>query len=109
MLGGSISFPLILSFSPRAELKPEKKSGHRPRSHEDNRPQKELMVPGIVDFEVIREALRTPKAPDPGTYRFGRLSHHSFFSRHHPHPQHVAHIQGRTGVGQGLDGGVGRS
>ncbi|XP_019567977.2 protein TBATA isoform X1 [Rhinolophus sinicus] len=83
--------------SPRAELKPEKKSGHRPRGHEDNRPQKELMVPGIVDFEVIREALRTPKAPDPGTYRFGRLSHHSFFSRHHPHPQHVAHIQDLTG------------
>ncbi|XP_032986819.1 protein TBATA isoform X1 [Rhinolophus ferrumequinum] len=83
--------------SPRAELRPEKKSGHKPRSHEDNRPRKELMVPGTVDFEVIREALTTPKAPNPGTYHFGRLSHHSFFSRHHPHPQYVAHIQDFTG------------
>ncbi|EPY83740.1 hypothetical protein CB1_000533022 [Camelus ferus] len=51
------------------------------------------MIPGIVDLELIREALRTPKPQTPGAYRFGRLSHHSFFSRHHPHPQHVTHIQ----------------
>ncbi|KAF5927936.1 hypothetical protein HPG69_009302, partial [Diceros bicornis minor] len=94
---GSISFSLTLSFRPRAELKPEKKSGHRPRSHGDSGPQKEPMIPGIVDFELIREALKTPKPQTPGAYHFGRLSHHSFFSRHHPHPQHVTHIQDLTG------------
>ncbi|XP_039727977.1 protein TBATA isoform X5 [Pteropus medius] len=84
-------------FGPKAELKPEKKSGHRPRNHEDDGPQKELKVPGIVDFEVIRKELKTPKPQTSGTYRFGRLSHHSFFSRHHPHPQRVTHIQDLTG------------
>ncbi|ELK09561.1 Protein SPATIAL [Pteropus alecto] len=94
---GSISFSLTLFFSPKAELKPEKKSGHRPRNHEDDGPQKELKVPGIVDFDVIRKELKTPKPQTSGTYRFGRLSHHSFFSRHHPHPQRVTHIQDLTG------------
>lgn len=28
--------------------------------------------------------------------RFGALSHHSFFSRHNPHPHRVRHIQGKT-------------
>ncbi|XP_027452179.1 protein TBATA isoform X5 [Zalophus californianus] len=79
--------------SPRAELKPEKKSEHRPRSHGDGRPQKELMIPGIVDFQLIQTAPKTPKPQTPGAYHFGRLSHHSFFSRHHPHPQHVTHIR----------------
>nr|XP_060498492.1 protein TBATA isoform X2 [Panthera onca] len=83
--------------SPRAHLKPEKKLGHSPRSHGNGRPRKELMIPGIVDFQLIQAALRTPKAQSPGAYRFGRLSHHSFFSRHHPHPQHVTHIQDFTG------------
>uniref|UniRef100_A0A8C8Z291 Thymus, brain and testes associated n=1 Tax=Prolemur simus TaxID=1328070 RepID=A0A8C8Z291_PROSS len=83
--------------SPKAELKPEKKSEQRPQSHREDRPQKELVIPGIVDFELIREALRTPKAQTPGAYRFGRLSHHSFFSRHHPHPQRVTHIPDFTG------------
>ncbi|XP_011940737.1 PREDICTED: protein TBATA isoform X9 [Cercocebus atys] len=83
--------------SPKAKLKPEKKSGRKPRSPGDSRPQKELVIPGIVDFERIRQALRTPKPQTPGTYCFGRLSHHSFFSRHHPHPQHVTHIQDLTG------------
>nr|XP_012315728.1 protein TBATA isoform X1 [Aotus nancymaae] len=82
--------------SPKAELKPEK-SGHKPRSHWGSGPQKELVIPGIVDFERIRRALRTPKPQTPGTYRFGRLSHNSFFSRHHPHPQRVTHIQDFTG------------
>lgn len=103
--GGSISFSLISSFSPRAE--PEKKSGHRPRSHGDGGLQKELMIPGIVDFQLIQTALRTPRPQTPGAYRFGRLSHHSFFSRHHPHPQRVTHIQGRPGVGRGPAGGGG--
>ncbi|XP_017710145.1 PREDICTED: protein TBATA isoform X4 [Rhinopithecus bieti] len=83
--------------SPKAKLKPEKKSGRKPRSAGDSGPQKELVIPGIVDFERIRQALRTPKPQTPSTYCFGRLSHHSFFSRHHPHPQHVTHIQDLTG------------
>ncbi|XP_073097780.1 protein TBATA isoform X6 [Manis javanica] len=87
------STPGIWMSSPRAELRPEKKPGHRPRSQGDNGPQKELMIPGIVDLELNREALRTPKPQTPTTYRFGRLSHHSFFSRHHPHPQRVTHIK----------------
>uniref|UniRef100_A0A8C2ZFG4 Thymus, brain and testes associated n=1 Tax=Cyclopterus lumpus TaxID=8103 RepID=A0A8C2ZFG4_CYCLU len=29
--------------------------------------------------------------------RFGSLSHHSFFSRHNPHPNRVKHIQGLNG------------
>ncbi|KAL7372743.1 hypothetical protein ABVT39_021752 [Epinephelus coioides] len=29
--------------------------------------------------------------------RFGTLSHHSFFSRHNPHPNRVKHIQGLNG------------
>ncbi|KAK2820490.1 hypothetical protein Q5P01_023449 [Channa striata] len=29
--------------------------------------------------------------------RFGALSHHSFFSRHNPHPNRVKHIQGLNG------------
>nr|XP_055209552.1 protein TBATA isoform X30 [Gorilla gorilla gorilla] len=81
------------AISPKAELKLEKKSGCKPRSPRDSGPQKELVIPGIVDFERIRRALRTPKPQTPGTYCFGRLSHHSFFSRHHPHPQHVTHVQ----------------
>ncbi|XP_012656809.1 protein TBATA isoform X2 [Otolemur garnettii] len=81
----------------KAELKPEKKSGNSPRNHADDRPQKELVIPGIVDFELIPEVLKTPKPLTPGAYRFGRLSHHSFFSRHHPQPQHVTHIQDLTG------------
>lgn len=67
------------------------------------------MIPGIVDFELIREALRTPIPQTPGAYRFGCLSHHSFFSRHHPHPQHVTHIQGRAGGGKAWLAAVGRS
>ncbi|KAF6111778.1 thymus, brain and testes associated [Phyllostomus discolor] len=82
--------------SPRAELKAEKPE-HSLRSHETDKPQKEPLVPGIVDFKVIQEALRTPKPQALGTYRFGHLSHHSFFSRHHPHPQRVTHIQDLTG------------
>ncbi|KAB0382619.1 hypothetical protein FD755_004536 [Muntiacus reevesi] len=83
--------------SPKAEPKLERKSECQPRSHGDSGPQKELMIPGIVDFELIREAVRTSKPQTPSAYRFGRLSHHSFFSRHHPQPQHVTHIQDLTG------------
>lgn len=104
--GGLISFSLTFFFSPKAEPKAEK-SEHKPRSHGVEGPQKEPVVPGVVDFKVVREELRTAKAETPGTYHFGRLSHNSFFSRHHPHPHRVTHIKGRVGVGQGLVGSGG--
>ncbi|XP_025140478.1 protein TBATA isoform X2 [Bubalus bubalis] len=83
--------------SPKGEPNLEKKSGCQPRRHGDSGPQKEPMIPGIVDFKLIQEAVRTSKPQTPSAYRFGRLSHHSFFSRHHPQPQHVTHIQDLTG------------
>uniref|UniRef100_I3NDI0 Thymus, brain and testes associated n=1 Tax=Ictidomys tridecemlineatus TaxID=43179 RepID=I3NDI0_ICTTR len=83
--------------SPKAELNLEKKPRHWPQSLGDSGPQKESVVPGIVDLELTREKMRSPKATPSGTYRFGRLSHHSFFSRHHPHPHHVTHIPDFTG------------
>ncbi|XP_049999764.1 protein TBATA isoform X4 [Alexandromys fortis] len=87
--------PLV---SPKAEPEPEKKPEHFPKSHGDVGFQKEPVVPGIVDFELIQEELKTSSKPQtPSAYRFGRLSHHSFFSRHHPQPQHVTHIQDLTG------------
>ncbi|XP_030630725.1 protein TBATA [Chanos chanos] len=37
------------------------------------------------------------KIASRGSARFGMLSHHSFFSRHSPHPHRVTHIQGLNG------------
>uniref|UniRef100_A0A8C3ISR6 Thymus, brain and testes associated n=1 Tax=Chrysemys picta bellii TaxID=8478 RepID=A0A8C3ISR6_CHRPI len=39
-----------------------------------------------------------PTVPGWNNSRFGNLSHHSFFSRHNPHPHRVTHIQGLNGV-----------
>ncbi|XP_029465156.1 protein TBATA [Rhinatrema bivittatum] len=41
------------------------------------------------------EALRPQSKGSP---RFGNLSHHSFFSRHNPHPHRVTHMQGLNGI-----------
>ncbi|XP_068610901.1 protein TBATA [Brachionichthys hirsutus] len=45
------------------------------------------------------DALSTdfPNKPPTSSARFGSLSHHSFFSRHNPHPHRVRHIQGLNG------------
>lgn len=94
--GGLISFSLTFFFSPKTEPKAEM-SEHKPRSNRVEGPQKEPVSPGVVDFKVVREELRTAKPKTPGTYHFGRLSHNSFFSRHHPHPHRVTHIKGRVG------------
>uniref|UniRef100_A0A8C6QHY9 Thymus, brain and testes associated n=1 Tax=Nannospalax galili TaxID=1026970 RepID=A0A8C6QHY9_NANGA len=83
--------------SSKAEPEPEKKLEHQPRSHRDVGAQKEPVVPGIVDFELVQEELKISKPQTPRVYRFGRLSHHSFFSRHHPQPQLVTHIPDVTG------------
>ncbi|XP_060056805.1 protein TBATA isoform X6 [Erinaceus europaeus] len=83
--------------SPSVESQPEKKPVHTPRSQGDSEPRKELVNSGTLNFEPVQEKVKAPKPQSPGTYRFGRLSHHSFFSRHHPHPQRVTHIQDLTG------------
>ncbi|XP_069835278.1 protein TBATA [Dendropsophus ebraccatus] len=41
------------------------------------------------------EAMRPPTKSNS---RFGTFSHHSFFSRHNPHPHRVTHIQGLNGI-----------
>ncbi|XP_072312907.1 protein TBATA [Eucyclogobius newberryi] len=38
-----------------------------------------------------------PRLMSRSSARFGTLSHHSFFSRHNPHPSRVRHIQGLNG------------
>ncbi|XP_051529592.1 protein TBATA [Myxocyprinus asiaticus] len=39
----------------------------------------------------------TSRSTTRGSVRFGTLSHHSFFSRHNPHPHRVKHIEGLNG------------
>ncbi|XP_043087037.1 protein TBATA isoform X2 [Puntigrus tetrazona] len=43
------------------------------------------------------ETLATSRTSTRGSLRFGSLSHHSFFSRHNPHPHRVRHMQGLNG------------
>ncbi|XP_042311989.1 protein TBATA isoform X4 [Sceloporus undulatus] len=42
----------------------------------------------------LRFSVQALRPHSKNTARFGSLSHHSFFSRHNPHPQRVTHIQG---------------
>ncbi|XP_048844181.1 protein TBATA [Brienomyrus brachyistius] len=57
------------------------------------------MEPGNSPFEkamcFLAERVREPPR---GVHRFGTLSHHSFFSRHNPHPHRVTHFQGLNGT-----------
>ncbi|XP_053162015.1 protein TBATA isoform X2 [Hemicordylus capensis] len=46
----------------------------------------------------LRFSIQAPRSQLQSTARFGSLSHHSFFSRHNPHPHRVTHIQGLNGV-----------
>ncbi|XP_034165426.2 protein TBATA [Pangasianodon hypophthalmus] len=39
----------------------------------------------------------SPRVSTSSSARFGTLSHHSFFSRHNPHPHRVKHISGLNG------------
>ncbi|RXM34271.1 Microsomal triglyceride transfer protein large subunit, partial [Acipenser ruthenus] len=59
---------------------------------------KSMTKAGDVSFNnplrFIDDAVRPPSKGSP---RFGTLSHHSFFSRHNPHPHRVTHIQGLNG------------
>ncbi|XDV43966.1 hypothetical protein PO909_012342 [Leuciscus waleckii] len=45
----------------------------------------------------VFESASTSRTSTRGSLRFGTLSHHSFFSRHNPHPHRVRHMQGLNG------------
>ncbi|XP_051968969.1 protein TBATA [Xyrauchen texanus] len=45
----------------------------------------------------LRDTPGTSRSTTRGSVRFGTLSHHSFFSRHNPHPHRVKHMQGLNG------------
>ncbi|XP_077086975.1 protein TBATA [Siphateles boraxobius] len=47
--------------------------------------------------EAVFESASTSRTSTRGSLRFGTLSHHSFFSRHNPHPHRVRHMQGLNG------------
>uniref|UniRef100_A0A672I7M5 Thymus, brain and testes associated n=1 Tax=Salarias fasciatus TaxID=181472 RepID=A0A672I7M5_SALFA len=59
---------------------PRGSTGERSHGHVD-------LVPLTANFT---------KMLTKGSARFGALSHHSFFSRHNPHPNRVKHIQGKN-------------
>ncbi|XP_067409055.1 protein TBATA isoform X2 [Emydura macquarii macquarii] len=42
----------------------------------------------------LRFSMEALRPQSKNNSRFGNLSHHSFFSRHNPHPHRVTHIQG---------------
>ncbi|KAL8187008.1 UNVERIFIED_CONTAM: hypothetical protein K2H54_027418 [Gekko kuhli] len=46
----------------------------------------------------LRFSIQALRPQSKNTARFGSLSHHSFFSRHNPHPHRVTHIQGLNGA-----------
>ncbi|XP_016368897.1 protein TBATA-like [Sinocyclocheilus rhinocerous] len=47
--------------------------------------------------KALCETPGTSRTSTRGSLRFGSLSHHSFFSRHNPHPHRVRHMQGLNG------------
>ncbi|XP_030060751.1 protein TBATA [Microcaecilia unicolor] len=46
----------------------------------------------------LRFAVEASRPQSKSSSRFGNLSHHSFFSRHNPHPHRVTHIKGLNGI-----------
>ncbi|XP_043374572.1 protein TBATA isoform X4 [Dermochelys coriacea] len=46
----------------------------------------------------LRFSMEAMRPQSKNNSRFGNLSHHSFFSRHNPHPLRVTHIQGLNGA-----------
>ncbi|XP_045075070.1 protein TBATA-like [Coregonus clupeaformis] len=53
---------------------------------------------GHRDDNVMPSTADVSNVATRGSPRFGALSHHSFFSRHNPHPHRVTHIQGLNGI-----------
>ncbi|XP_062926254.1 protein TBATA-like [Mobula hypostoma] len=47
---------------------------------------------------LLRFSLGAERPQSNSSTRFGKLSHHSFFSRHNPHPHRVTHINGLNGM-----------
>ncbi|XP_032868662.1 protein TBATA-like [Amblyraja radiata] len=47
---------------------------------------------------LLRFSLGAERPQSNNSMRFGVLSHHSFFSRHNPHPHRVTHINGLNGM-----------
>uniref|UniRef100_A0A672PQG3 Thymus, brain and testes associated n=1 Tax=Sinocyclocheilus grahami TaxID=75366 RepID=A0A672PQG3_SINGR len=47
--------------------------------------------------KALCETPGTSRTSTRGSLRFGSLSHHSFFSRHNPHPHRVRHMPGLNG------------
>uniref|UniRef100_A0A8C5BBT2 Uncharacterized protein n=1 Tax=Gadus morhua TaxID=8049 RepID=A0A8C5BBT2_GADMO len=54
----------------------------------------EISVSNYCQVPFSAHSARTLIKSSP---RFGTMSHHSFFSRHNPHPNRVTHIQGLNG------------
>lgn len=50
----------------------------------------------LSDQNPLKACIDTGLTEARGSARFGALSHHSFFSRHNPHPQRVTHIPGES-------------
>ncbi|KAF5894594.1 protein TBATA-like, partial [Clarias magur] len=49
-------------------------------------------APNMSDLKKV-----SPRVSTSSSARFGTFSHHSFFSRHNPHPNRVKHISGLNG------------
>ncbi|XP_008293111.1 protein TBATA [Stegastes partitus] len=56
-----------------------------------------LTAPDSRGTTAERSCSQINQVPFKSSPRFGALSHHSFFSRHNPHPHRVRHIQGLNG------------
>ncbi|XP_051897484.1 protein TBATA-like [Pristis pectinata] len=72
--------PVLDPFKNKQELTLTKKSGSMPLN------------------SLLRFSLGTERPQSNSSTRFGMLSHHSFFSRHNPHPHRVTHINGLNGM-----------
>lgn len=53
-----------------------------------------LSPESVRQEKALCEMPGTSRTSTRGSLRFGSLSHHSFFSRHNPHPHRVRHMQG---------------
>ncbi|XP_067876440.1 protein TBATA [Heterodontus francisci] len=74
--------PVLDPFKNKQELKSMDNSGT-------------LALNSLLRFSVDAER---PQSKPKSSSRFGRLSYHSFFSRHNPHPHRVRHINGLNGI-----------
>uniref|UniRef100_UPI00398F58FD protein TBATA n=1 Tax=Pristiophorus japonicus TaxID=55135 RepID=UPI00398F58FD len=72
--------PVLDPFKNKQELKSMGKSGTLPLN------------------SLLRFSVGAERPQSKSSTRFGRLSYHSFFSRHNPHPHRVTHINGLNGM-----------